>query len=97
MVFPLFILYYINTKKSVHFGHFWQKIFLFLHFFSEILKRLNISSSSSVVLEIGDTWEEGTLFAVQAQEIEEISLEAFQAINDKNLYRDFDFILPFRN
>lgn len=42
----------------------------------------NISSSSSVVLEIGENWEEGTLFAVQAQEIEEISLEAFQAINE---------------
>ena len=42
----------------------------------------NISSSSSAVLEIGDTWEEGTLFAVQVQAIEEISLEAFQAIND---------------
>ena len=42
----------------------------------------NISSSSSVVLEIGENWEEGTLFAVQAQEIEEISLEAFQAMNE---------------
>lgn len=42
----------------------------------------NISNNSSVVLDIGDIWDDETLFVVQAQTIKEISLEDFEAMND---------------
>ena len=72
-------------------------------FFFDIEDVSTVPNNTSVVLNIGDKWEEDNLFTIQIESVQEISLEEFQLMNTtlnkeipKNM-RAFEVLINFEN